>query len=138
MSFFEAIKIEWNGAQFNVKQACACSVDEAIVSKETNSANDIVLALSPRSDYEKQIAHRDRKAALRQGRLEVLRIIICRYLKSTDREVEKYIDGLLIQHNYDLEKAIDYYRNIAPEAAIDRLICDKCRYRPLFCTCKEA
>lgn len=87
--------------------------------------------------------HRKHKRALRQGRLEILKLILLRILKAGNPatifvsadEHELFTDNVLIGFKYDLEKAIDYYRSIAPEPPIILAQCVKCGYRPLFCSC---
>ncbi|MFZ3068682.1 MAG: hypothetical protein WA253_11095 [Gammaproteobacteria bacterium] len=49
-------------------------------------------------------------------------------------ELEDWLDCALKENDYDLEKAIDYYRGIAPEPKIIDGRC-KCGYMPPFCAC---
>jgi hypothetical protein len=51
-------------------------------------------------------------------------------------EVEDLLDCALKENNYDLEKAIDYYREIAPKETIIIEKC-KCGYMQPFCSCPK-
>lgn len=91
----------------------------------------------------------ERKFALHKGRLEVLRILLRRFLNNAkcqamvnykgktlinNKAVEDYLDMELVNFDYDLEAIIDMYRLYTPEP-ITEVICRTCGYRPLFCIC---
>lgn len=106
-------------------------INDKVLAFVRTHKNDLICALNDEN--------RERKRTLHQGRLEVLRVIMRRYLKTgdctriipTDYEIEDYIDWVLLKHGYDLEDAITTYRNITPEPV---LTC-KCGYLPPFCSC---
>lgn len=106
-------------------------INDKVLAFVRTHKNDLLCALHDEN--------RERKRTLHQGRLDVLRVIMRRYLKSgdpsrmipTSYEIEDYIDWVLKQHDFDLEDAITTYRNITPEPVF---VCE-CRYLPPFCSC---
>lgn len=82
--------------------------------------------------------HRERKQALRQGRLVILRNLIKQcfgddwvYVTTHWDELEDIIDRALKDYDYDLEQVIDNYRKIAPPFTVHDPRC-KCGYMPPF------
>jgi hypothetical protein len=122
MGIFKAISFKWNGSQLEIIQA---SNDEEItIGEETSPVNDNILALHPnvdtRSEYERGKERSKRKLAL-GCRVQILRVLIRNKFKDhrdtlTESEywerVEKYLDGVLIKFDYNLEEAIDHYRSL--------------------------
>lgn len=116
-------------------------LNDRMISFVREHKEELLTALYQEQD-ERKSSHLERKRALHQDRLEVLRCLIRRYLNSgdpirvmvTDSEVDEYFDWVLRQHDYDFEDAISTYRNLIPEP---NLMC-KCRYRPPFCSCGGA
>jgi len=106
-------------------------INDRVLTFVRTHKNDLLCAL-----YDE---HHERKRILRQGRIEVLRVILRRYLKPgtpgvsavTATEVEEFLDDVLRYFNYDLERAITHYDNITPAPI---LTC-QCGLRPPFCTC---
>lgn len=105
--------------------------------------NKLLTALYQEQDELKKL-HQDKKRALGH-RLVVLRNYLKRiYWKSENwindeehlAELEELVDWALKSNEYDLEKAIDYFRVIAPAPKIiDGRRC-KCGYMLPFCLCK--
>lgn len=113
--------------------------------------NELLTILYQEKDDQK-LAHSQKKDLLRPGRLEILRILLSRFLNNaecrflvdyktlgwvTDAMVEKYLDNELVQFNYELEDTIDFYRLIGGKIlnnAVPPSVC-KCGYRPPFCIC---
>lgn len=98
-------------------------------------------------EEDKRIAlHKKRKYALRQGRLEVFRILLRRFLNDAkcremvnfkggtainDKTIEDYLDSELINFGYDIDAAIEMYQAYTPKPVVE---C-KCRYQRPFCSC---
>lgn len=97
---------------------------------------------SSETEYQRVRVHRERKRSLGH-RLVVLRNYIKRCYgddwvndSSHWNELEDWLDCALKENDYDLERAIDYYRSIAPELKIIDGRC-KCGYMPPFCACNS-
>lgn len=116
-------------------------INDKVLSFVRTHKNDLMCAL-----YD---VHREHKRALHQGRLEVLRILLRRFLNDAhcrdminyqdgavinDKSVETYLDATLIHFDYDIEVMIDIYRVYTPKPVLPTLICE-CGYRPPFCSC---
>src|ERR1700722_13891912 len=74
-------------------------------------------------------------------RVDVLKVLISRLLNknftsASQHALEEFIDKVLKEFKYNLEKAIDHYRGIAPKPATTLAQCDTCGYRSLFCKCR--
>ena len=132
------IKAEGNAISLAPKKL----LNDQIIAFISNHKNELLTALYQEQDDQKAL-HRDRKADLPQGRLEMLRIILRRYVKPgnpldrrpTEHELEQYLDEILVTHNYDIEDVIATYRNITAPSIIAPLTCSICECRPLFCGC---
>lgn len=130
----------------NIRLSPRQLVNDKVLAFVRAHKNDLLCALHD-EEREKHLA---RKHTLNQGRLEVLRILIRRFLNDAkcremvnykgtavinDKAVEDYIDTELTNFDYELEAMIDMYRIYAPQPIQPVLTCNKCGYRPLFCAC---
>jgi hypothetical protein len=110
-------------------------VNDKVLTFIRTHKNDLLCALH---DEQKTIHHR-RKAALREGRVEILRITLRHYLKPgnpsnnvvSKHELEEYLDCVLKQFDYAIEDAIQTYKNII----VKPVMTCKCGYNPPFCSC---
>lgn len=90
----------------------------------------------------------ERKQALYQGRLEILKVLLRRFLSDPNcrkmvnykgspiingAAIEAYLDTELLNFDYDIEAMIDMYRVYT---SAPTLKC-KCGYRPPFCSCSN-
>lgn len=121
--------------------------------------NELLKALyEERRDTEAK--HRERKSALRQGRIEVLKVLLRRFLNDptcremvnyknckygtpladdiiiTDLALEEYLDIELVNFDYELEDMITMYQHYTPPAKPYNILCD-CGYMPPFCKCRD-
>lgn len=114
-----------------VGQPKQCDVSVLIPSQRNESSE---------TEYQRVRVHRELKRGLGH-RLVVLRNYIRRcygddWVNDSFHwnELEDWLDCALKENDYDLERAIDYYRSIAPEPKIIDGRC-KCGYMSPFCAC---
>lgn len=141
MALFESLNIDL-GENGLLAEA---SNDKAVVS-QTKQCDVSVLIPSQRNEsseteYQRVKAHYERKRSLGH-RLVVLRNYIKRcygdkWVNNSEQwsALENWLDCALKENDYDIERAIDYYRSIAPEPKVIDGRC-KCGYMPPFCNCK--
>lgn len=110
-------------------------INDKMISFVRKHKEALLTALYKEQD-EQRTLHLERKRGLRDGRLQILRETLCRYIKPgcpgdlspTKREVEEYLDSVLKQHDYDVEDAITTYRNISAPVVLKRtVICNHCK-----------
>ena len=91
----------------------------------------------------KEKLHKLKKVAL-GPRVQILRVLIQRYYQDkrdlyTNRDYlkncEAVLDNMLCKFNYELEDIIDKWRTVAPALKTYPTTCEKCGYRPVFCSC---
>lgn len=116
----------------NIRLSPSQLVNDKVLTFVRSHKNHLLSALHD----EQTELHSKKKLSLREGRLEVFRLMLQRYLKLNQAsKIEDFLDDILIQFNYDLEKAINYYRKITPEPMLIDVRC-QCGYMPPFCNCK--
>lgn len=101
--------------------------------------NDGILS---NDEYQAIKLHCDRKNSL-GGRLTILREYIKQFLSGeqwvNDSDyldmVEDLLDCALKDNNYDIEKAIDHYRNASQKKDQKTKTTCQCGYRKPFCLC---
>lgn len=124
-------------------------VNDNVLTFVRNHKNDLLHALYD----ERKETHLKRKQALHQGRLDVARVLLWRFLNDAecremvgykgqipslhkDTSLETYLESELVNFDYELEAMIDLYRIYTPKPPVIDGRC-KCGYNPPFCNCPK-